>query len=169
LGTPIQISTYDDKLMLWNPGELPQNWTVDRLLRKHASKPFNPDVANAFFRTGKIETWGRGIERILEACKTARTPKPQFRQEHSGIWVEFPFPKLPAKPKDGTRLDEKLGKNRATILRLMRANSTVTVSELAAALKISRTATDKNIQVLKSQGYLKRVGPAKGGRWEVLK
>jgi ATP-dependent DNA helicase RecG len=62
---PIQISAYSDKLMIWNPGQLPLNWTVERLLAKHASQPFNPDVANAFFRAGYIESWGRGIERIL--------------------------------------------------------------------------------------------------------
>jgi ATP-dependent DNA helicase RecG len=45
-GTPIQISVYPDKLMLWNPGELPPDWTVEKLLGKHASIPFNPDVAN---------------------------------------------------------------------------------------------------------------------------
>ena len=54
-GTPIQISVYHDKLMLWNPGELPPDWTVAKLKAKHASRPFNPDVANAFFRAGMIE------------------------------------------------------------------------------------------------------------------
>ncbi len=48
-GTPIQISVYPDKLMLWNPGELPLDWTVAKLKGKHPSQPFNPDVANAFF------------------------------------------------------------------------------------------------------------------------
>ncbi|WP_276798466.1 ATP-binding protein [Fusobacterium gonidiaformans] len=32
------------------------------------SKPFNPNIANGFFRAGFIETWGRGIEKICEAC-----------------------------------------------------------------------------------------------------
>jgi ATP-dependent DNA helicase RecG len=30
--TPIQISVYDDKIMLWNPGHLPSGWTAARLL-----------------------------------------------------------------------------------------------------------------------------------------
>jgi ATP-dependent DNA helicase RecG len=47
-GIPIQISVYRDKLMIWNPGELPPTWTIDKLLAKHASIPFNPDVANVF-------------------------------------------------------------------------------------------------------------------------
>jgi predicted HTH transcriptional regulator len=67
------------------------------------------------------------------------------------------------------RLDEKLGENRAAIIRLMRKNSRITVSEVAKALQISRTAADKNIQVLKAKDYIRRVGPAKGGHWEVLK
>jgi len=67
-GTPIQVSVYDNKVMLWNPGQLPPNWTVEQLTKKHSSRPFNPDIANAFFRSGMIEAWGRGIERILQSC-----------------------------------------------------------------------------------------------------
>jgi ATP-dependent DNA helicase RecG len=87
----IQISVYPDKLMIWNPGELPPHWTVKKLLGKHASVPFNPDVAGVFFRAGLIESWGRGIERILEACREAGTPEPEMRYEPSGLWVEFRF------------------------------------------------------------------------------
>ncbi|MGO9471649.1 MAG: ATP-binding protein [Isosphaeraceae bacterium] len=35
---------------------------------KHPSRSFNPDIATAFFRAGMIEAWGRGIQRVLEAC-----------------------------------------------------------------------------------------------------
>lgn len=92
-GAPIQISVYDNKLMLWNPGELPQHWTIAKLKGKHASHPFNPDIANAFFRAGQIEAWGRGIERIVEACREAGTPAPDLRYESTGLWLEFRFPK----------------------------------------------------------------------------
>lgn len=51
---PIQISVYTDKLMIWNDGLLPENWTISNLTQKHSSKPFNPDIANAFFRSGYI-------------------------------------------------------------------------------------------------------------------
>ena len=40
---PIQISVYQNKLMIWNPGHLPHNWTMARLTGKHSSSPFNPD------------------------------------------------------------------------------------------------------------------------------
>src|SRR5690606_20666959 len=60
-GVPIQISVYKDKLMIWNEGQLPENWTIETLLDKHSSKPYNPDIANTLFRSGYIESWGRGI------------------------------------------------------------------------------------------------------------
>src|SRR5208283_5494227 len=88
---PIQISVYDDKLMLWNPGTLPPEWTVGKLKVKHPSQPFNPDVANAFFRAGLIEAWGRGIERMLAACKAGNLPEPEFQSEGTGLWLTFRF------------------------------------------------------------------------------
>jgi ATP-dependent DNA helicase RecG len=48
-------------------------------------------VANAFFRAGMIEAWGRGIERIMEACRAAEVPAPVWRYEHTGLWVEFAY------------------------------------------------------------------------------
>lgn len=56
-GNPVQISVYDNKLIIWNSGVLPENWTVERLKTKHPSLPFNPDIANSFFRAGVIEAW----------------------------------------------------------------------------------------------------------------
>jgi ATP-dependent DNA helicase RecG len=87
--TPIQISVYADKIMLWNEGQLPENWTVKNLLAKHSSRPYNPDVANAFFRSGYVEAWGRGIDKITEQCIAASLPAPQFSPDGSDFWVTF--------------------------------------------------------------------------------
>jgi len=87
--TPIQISVYKDKIMLWNEGQLPENWTIETLTKKHPSKPFNPDIANAVFRCGYIESWGRGTIKIIEKCKEAGLPSPSYYYESSGFWVEF--------------------------------------------------------------------------------
>jgi ATP-dependent DNA helicase RecG len=165
-GTPIQISVYPDKLMLWNPGELPPAWTVAKLKGKHPSRPFNPDVANAFFRAGMIEAWGRGIERIMEACRAARAPTPQIRYEPSGLWVEFKLP--PGEVAGlGEKLGERLGENRAAIIRAIAANPKVTVVQLADQLRISTTAVENNLRYLKSQNLIARIGAAKGGVWRV--
>lgn len=101
---PIQISVYDDKLMIWNPGILPQGWSVETLHQKHSSQPFNPDIANALFRAGMIESWGRGIEMIENECLSNNCPKPIIKLEDSGVWIEFPYnPKtLPKKTTQET-------------------------------------------------------------------
>ena len=88
--TPIQISIYDDKVLIWNSGVLPDDWTIETLKQKHASKPYNPDIANVFFLAGFIESWGRGIEKIISESKEFNTVSPEFRWEN-GLWVEFKF------------------------------------------------------------------------------
>jgi ATP-dependent DNA helicase RecG len=88
---PVQIRVYDDRLVIVNPATLPDSWTENTLLGPHYSQPFNPDIANAFFRAGEIETWGRGIQRIFEACRKARSPRPRLKFETNGLWIEFPF------------------------------------------------------------------------------
>ncbi len=88
-GAPIQISVYNDKIIFWNEGQLPENWTVKNLLEKHASRPYNPDIANALFRSGYIESWGRGTIKIIRECKQAGIPDPVFSYDSSDISVEF--------------------------------------------------------------------------------
>ncbi|MGI8747713.1 MAG: Fic family protein [Deinococcus sp.] len=80
---------YQGRLLIWNAGHLPLAWTVERLLGKHPSLPFNPDVANTSFRAGQIESWGRGIERMVQVCRAAGAPAPVLRHEETGLWVEF--------------------------------------------------------------------------------
>lgn len=88
-GIPIQISVYQDKLMMWNDGQLPEDWTVERLLTKHPSKPYNPDIANAFFRSGYIELWGRGTLKIVRECIAAGLPQPVYSYDFGGVFIEF--------------------------------------------------------------------------------
>jgi ATP-dependent DNA helicase RecG len=89
--TPIQIAVYDDKLEIFNCGYLPDDWTIDNLLVSHRSRPYNPDIAHVFFRAGEIETWGRGIERIISGCKAAGCPEPTFRYSTGEMWSVFHF------------------------------------------------------------------------------
>ena len=58
VGAPVQIRVYENRLKIWNPAVLPEGWTLAKLLGEHASSPFNPAIANAFFRAGEIEAWG---------------------------------------------------------------------------------------------------------------
>lgn len=60
---PIQISVYADKIYIGNDCVFPDDWTVDNLLGKHRSRPYNPLIANTFFRAGYIESWGRELKK----------------------------------------------------------------------------------------------------------
>ncbi|WP_254424816.1 ATP-binding protein [Capnocytophaga sp. oral taxon 878] len=87
--TPIQIRVYRDKLMIWNEGTLPENWTLEKLLEPHSSRPYNPDIANAFFRCGYVESWGRGISIMAELCEAEGLLRPSYTVEGSDFWIEF--------------------------------------------------------------------------------
>lgn len=78
VASPIQISIYRDHIVFWNPGHLPEAWTMERLWEKHPSIPFNPSIANTMFRCGDIENWGRGYKRILKAVKEQKLLPPKL-------------------------------------------------------------------------------------------
>ena len=173
-GAPLQISVYEDRIVFWNCGQLPENWTLDHLQGKHPSNPYNPLIANAFFRAGYIEAWGRGIAKINRECREHGIALPVFDYHMSGLMLTFhanPQHLIAALGEEMARriLGEKLGETRATIVETMLTDPKVTVLRLAGILNMSTTAIEKNIRYLKSQGYVARSGPAKGGHWEVLK
>ena len=91
VSAPVQIRVYDDRLVLWNPAVLPEGWTAQTLREPHSSQPHNPEVANAFFRAGEIEAWGRGIARIFNACHQGGAPEPELRFDAGGVWMTFRF------------------------------------------------------------------------------
>ncbi len=61
--------------------------TTDKLFMKHSSKPYNPKLANVFFKSGMIEAWGRGFEKIKEACALYDGPLPEYEINEAGIMV----------------------------------------------------------------------------------
>ncbi|MDR0990041.1 MAG: winged helix-turn-helix transcriptional regulator [Propionibacteriaceae bacterium] len=91
-GVPIQIKVFPDHLVIYSDGGLPHDWTLEKLLGHHDSSPRNPYIANAFFRSGQIETWGRGIEKIEDSSRKAHKPAPVFEVTASEVNVTFPFP-----------------------------------------------------------------------------
>ena len=60
-------------------------------------------------------------------------------------------------------------KSSQKILEIMQANHSITIRELSQELHISDRAVKKNISKLKLAGKLHRIGPDKGGYWEILK
>lgn len=165
----IQISVYADKLLMWNAGDLPQDWTIDTLMQKHNSEPHNPSIAAPFFLAGYIESWGRGIEKIIEESQKFNGVTPQFRWLN-GLWVEFYFSTDKGSPNGlGEKLGKKLGETQQNIIKLMENNPKIAITALASELGISTTTIEKHIKTLKEQNIIQRIGGAKGGYWEILR
>lgn len=54
------------------------------------------------------------------------------------------------------------------ILSLVRENRQMTIPEMAERLGITTRGVEKQVAKLQEQGRLRRIGPAKGGHWEVI-
>ncbi len=117
----------------------------------------------------------RGIERIVEACREADIPSPEFRLEATGLWVEFSY----AQPHKTTKktikkTTKKTGEKTRTnttekILDLISADPSLSIQELADKTGISFGGIAWQIKKLKKENRLERVGPDKGGSWKILK
>lgn len=60
-------------------------------------------------------------------------------------------------------------KTRAGIMDMMQADSGISSTTIALRLGINRSAVSKHIKILQDEGLIRRDGPAKGGKWIVLK
>lgn len=74
----VQIRVYNDRLVISNPGGLPENLTVSDLVKEHNSFPRNPAVAQTVYYTRLIEKWGTGTLRMRNACRAEGAPDPEF-------------------------------------------------------------------------------------------
>jgi ATP-dependent DNA helicase RecG len=50
MGAPIQIRVYDNKIIFWNEGTLPEGLTIESLKGFHTSRPRNPLIADVCFK-----------------------------------------------------------------------------------------------------------------------
>jgi ATP-dependent DNA helicase RecG len=87
MGSFIQIRVYDDKINIWNDGMLPEGISLESLKRSHSSKPRNLLIADVCFKGGLIDAWGRGTIRIIDTCKEAGLPEPEFTERDGGFLV----------------------------------------------------------------------------------
>ena len=163
-GVPIQISVYKDKIIFWNDGQLPENWTVENLSVKHPSKPYNPDIANALFRSGYIESWGRGTLKMINECIQFGIPKPNYFYDMSGFWVEF--------RKDNFNLEffKSLDLNMRQIqaLKFVKEKGKITNSEYQSINECSRNTASNELAELVNKKLLNTSGQKGAGAYYIL-
>ncbi|MCS4434024.1 ATP-binding protein [Aquiflexum gelatinilyticum] len=162
-GVPIQISVYNDKLMIWNEGQLPENWTVKNLLEKHASRPYNPDIAHALFRSGYIESWGRGTIKIINECKKAGIPEPVFTYDSSDISVEFRKDIYNEKHLQSLDLNERQVK----AVLYVKEKGRITNKEYQEINNTTDRTALRDLETLIELKIIKRIGEKKGAYYEL--
>ena len=170
---PIQISVYANKIMMWNEGQLPEDWTIVKLTQKHPSAPYNPSIANAFFRAGLVEAWGNGTLRMIDDCVNANAPIPLFRYDYSGFILDFSWAEMIVSYKDARINSEKDSVISSEemldeIIRLMKNDSHITIAKLAKVLNVNTRTVQRFISLLKSNNKIIRKDGKKLGEWEVL-
>ena len=68
----------------------------------------------------------------------------------------------------GEGLGERLGETRSRILDILKKDSFIAIPKIAAIVGVSETAIQNNLAWLKAHGFVRRVGGARGGHWEVV-
>ena len=87
---PTQIRVYYNQIVISNDAaNVTEDWTEEKLFQKHKSIKYNPLIADTFYKAGYIETWGRGIQKICEACKESGNPIPHYQIDNNDFTVIF--------------------------------------------------------------------------------
>jgi len=180
VSAPIRVLIFDDRVEIISPGSLPNHLTVEKILAGN-SNIRNPVLAS-FVAKGLLpyHGLGSGIMRVMELC-----PNVKFVDDKDGVLFKAIVPRgsvvldgagvevseeAPAKGSQKGSLKGSLKsslKSSLKILEILAANPHCTYDALAEMLGISRRAVTKQIRNLRKEGRLRRIGPDKGGHWEV--
>ena len=119
-----------------------------------------------------IESWGRGIEKIINLCSSAGLPKPVFDTSFGGLQVEFNSKheneETDITQKTSVKTSVKSSvKTSVKIIQLLILNSDITIQEMAEQIGISERSIERNLRILQKNKQIERIGPDKGGYWNV--
>jgi ATP-dependent DNA helicase RecG len=175
----IQIAIYKKRVEIRNPGGLFDGLTIEEMRWGNVSHRRNPLLADLFRRIDMVEAWGRGITLILE-----NAPDVEFREIARLFVASFERPSAVAvttpeialttsetTPETVSTTQETaawLQKNtKERLVQLLREQPQLSAPAIAVSLGIGKDGVKYHLNQLKKTGKLRRVGPNKGGRWEV--
>ena len=150
-GIPIQISVYPDHIVFWNPGHLPHSISIENLLQKHPSIPYNPDIANTLFRCGDIDVWGRGYRKIIKSVLENKQLPPVIKNM-GGLMLTYytnAHTQLKAENIDGKIIQ---------IIEHVIANGSINNSEVQKLLNTSKPTATRLLKQTEKWLYMKNVG-----------
>lgn len=154
----IQVRIFDDRIEFWNPGKLPEGWTVEKLKEKHESKPFNPLIAKQFFWIRYIEEVGTGTNKIIEWCVNWGLPEPEF--EFTGTSVVVTFKKPFAKEE---LLKQGLNERQIRAVEYVVKKGSITNKEYQKLTGAARETVTRDLAALIKKNILRKIGRGKRG------
>jgi len=163
---------FSDRLEITSAGGLPYGVTEEDFFNGFSS-PRNKEIMRVFRDLEIVEQLGSGVPRILE-----RYGRDTFEIRPNFLRVVFRYDgseKMSEKMSEKTsekmseKTSEKMSeKTSEKILKAIGSNNQVTISELAELTGVTTRSVERNIKKLQDNGQLRRVGPDKGGYWEVI-
>ena len=171
----IRLFIFDNRIEIISPGHLPNNLTVERIL-SGISNIRNP-ILVSFVAKGLLpyHGLGSGIKRALEEWGDI-----DFADDREGcLFTVTIHRKVPNGSFDLTDYSKSSGKVRGKFgkssgktenqaFTFLSNNPKITIPELAEALGLTTRAVEKQIAKLREKGRLRRIGPARGGRWQTI-
>ena len=85
----VAIAVFDDRIEVRSVCEFPTGIHAALLSQEHLSVQRNPLMAGAFHRTGAVQVWGRGTNRVIDACKAYGIAPPEYAQAGGVVTVTF--------------------------------------------------------------------------------
>ncbi|MCD7892470.1 MAG: putative DNA binding domain-containing protein [Erysipelotrichaceae bacterium] len=165
-GIPIQIRIEDTAMYISNDSVLPKGWTKETLMNEHRSIPYNPHIANVFYRAGYIESWGRGIQKICEACKEAGADNPEYIVSKYDMRVKFNAMEF-EKNNENVVSSYHLTLLENNIIELIQRNPRITQKEIVEEIGVSRRSVQRAFVNLKSNKIIERSGNNRKGYWKI--
>lgn len=159
----VAIAVFDDRIEIASYGRLPTGITVKQLSGEHRSKPVNPLIAGAFHRTGAVEVWGRGTNRVIDACKRHGAAPPIFEEQQGFLVVTFKAQMVAgrAAPQVTPQVAPQVTPQVTAVLEAARQPASAEALQHAAGLKDRVHFLKSYLQPLLEQGWLERTIPDK--------
>ena len=185
-GPDIQMHVYNDHVEIWNEGELPSGYSEKVLYGKHSSKPRNRNIANAMFRAGFIDSWGRGYSKIYDGFKAAGLPMPTVEPHCGGTLVSFQrgfdvvrgrrnvTSNVPSNvPSDvgssvGSLSVVQLSERQKKICKLIKENPFISTQQMSVVLSVVKRTAERDLSDMEKKGVLIREGNTSAGHWVLL-
>ncbi len=160
----VVVRVFDDRLEVSNPGGLPAGMTVEDLKQPHESKPRNKLVADAFFLIKYIEQFGTGIQRILNDCREAGVPEPEFESQADTFRTRF------RRPVSSNQLLSQLNlsSRQVTALKYAIAHGKLTRPSYETIAGVPRATANRDLAELVERGLLNKQGAARGTWYEFI-